>query len=953
VLQRTRWSIRERVELLLPGSIAVALYQRDSELFQRIILNWLTTDPDEYRGLLDAARARGDETFYWDVFRHVATEAMWERSLHDLLAADVPGDQIVNELTKREPQKYPMLNVEIGNALVDKYGDAVLPYLGSTSLWFFRREIEAVLDANLDNETLLQRMSQMAAKHYDYLAETADVWALPLYERDASYFEPFLRDYLVPRWRTRPLTSAQQRAVQYILSHAEAREQDTLFRALYGRVATEATWNQEIQELAQSALSDAALLQAIDRHAASFTLDGQAALALYTRNPDLFGEFIRGRIGNLSGSASQLLMAAREHGDEDLYWSMFRQWATPAAWHDELQVLLAQDIPAESISQELEKRHPETTKGLNPAALRGFLDKYGVAVMPYLERHFHLATRERIESLLALPLERAAVLHELDSMATREPVAFASFAELWAFALYDRDPVFFEGFLVRRLDLQQASVIQKLLPRIEAAGQESLFKSLYRKIAREEDWNYELRTLVSSSRSDAEIKTALEMREPRWATMTDATAQALYRRNPDLFRDYIKRYLHPHWYQNADDYQQLRQAARDAGDEEFFWYLFRESSSRQDWQHHMENLLASDIPAERIAAELERCLPEHPLYNFQPVILLKFLDKYGAAALPPIQRFLPSISRDAHALDTIKKLGDETLYWQVFFSVANAHQWNQELREMLRSTRDDEELVLALQIRTPYDAESFGGRWRWQRWGLEPDVALAMYQRQPVFVRPFLERFLSTASAKLVEAAAASHDREFLDFLLFRLMQQAARLVHEAYPPERYWRWQQPNAKARQQLTDLGALVVRYLDQLYAESPEVYVRHAANILARFRAFEVWAVQAQLEHNPIFAYLAGQHREAWQHSPDGIRELMESPNIYVQILGIDFLSDANAETAQRIVDNLYIFRALLLAGRSATRKEAGLPGTRHAARAVVLVDCPSWKKRWITGVNVPF
>src|SRR5262249_29251051 len=159
-------------------------------------------------------------------------------------------------------------------------------------------------------------------------------------------------------------------------------------------------------------------------------------------------------------------------------------------------------------------------------------------------------------------------------------------------------------------------------------------------------------------------------------------------------------------------------------------------------------------------------------------------------------------------------------------------------------------------------------------------------------------------------------------FLTFKFMGKLSGLVERAYVDSRFWGWRQPDQKARDEIEQIGKLVTDHLDQLYTQSPETYVRHAANILGRFRAFEVWRVERQLEHNPVFAHLANQHHEAWHRSPEGIRELMESPNIYVVLLGLEILEKGGPDAARRIVENLLHFRALLL-GRTRlnTKKQA--------------------------------
>lgn len=308
--------------------------------------------------------------------------------------------------------------------------------------------------------------------------------------------------------------------------------------------------------------------------------------------------------------------------------------------------------------------------------------------------------------------------------------------------------------------------------------------------------------------------------------------------------------------------------------------------------------------------------------------LLRFLDKYGAVLLPYIEENLRVIAyRDPKPLlDALAKLGDESLYWRCFFLVGNPQLWNEHLRTLLRQPMDDESLHIELQRRTPP-----GGMSRWSWWGLSKDLALYLYQRNPERFRPFVERFIHQPSPALFQVAQAQADHLFLDFLTFLEMRTLAGLVYQAYPPT-YWRNAHPHqAEARRQLEKDGARLTARFDALYADSPERYLRHAANTLSFFRPFEVWAVTKNLAHNPPFTYLFTRHREAWQQSPPAIRELLESPNIYVQIAGLDMLGEGSEAAAQRVIENLPMLRALLLSRARRSTKQRVLRCLEEAAR----------------------
>src|SRR5215468_5801870 len=116
----------------------------------------------------------------------------------------------------------------------------------------------------------------------------------------------------------------------------------------------------------------------------------------------------------------------------------------------------------------------------------------------------------------------------------------------------------------------------------------------------------------------------------------------------------------------------------------------------------MRRLLNDDTPADQIDAELTKRDPDN-LWNVDTSIIADFVEKYGSAALPYVERRLNWIANRAapKLLSRIKKLGDEALYWPIFFKAGNAKQWNEALRELLARPLDEAQLAAELRVRTP------------------------------------------------------------------------------------------------------------------------------------------------------------------------------------------------------------------------------------------------------------
>src|SRR5689334_22340227 len=191
-------------------------------------------------------------------------------------------------------------------------------------------QVKSLLDATLDDTALLGELKSLALAHEDAFAACASVWALALYERDSTFFGPFLVAYL---------DSKQTGVIQAVLEKAEHDQDDELFRDLYQKIATEKTWNGDVIRLARSTLADEEVASALEHREHSYSprhLHEDVALALYKRNPARFGEYIRAHVrrgwGKRPEQYRRLRRAARARGDSEFYWALFRAFATDKEW---------------------------------------------------------------------------------------------------------------------------------------------------------------------------------------------------------------------------------------------------------------------------------------------------------------------------------------------------------------------------------------------------------------------------------------------------------------------------------------------------------------------------------------------------------------------------------------------------------------------------------------------
>ncbi len=532
---------------------------------------------------------------------------------------------------------------------------------------------------------------------------------------------------------------------------------------------------------------------------------------------------------------------------------------------------------------------------------------------------------DRLQSLLESDVNRGEMLHTLAYLA--QDKGFGDLADVWAPALVDRDPRFFRTFLLRHLDgIRHAKLIRDLLPRVEQAGADELFTGLYRLVIVQAQWEEDLAALAGSSAPAEQVVAAVLRRDvsPMWYRLSEPTALALYERAPEAIGPYLQAHMHPGWGLRQERYVKLRKAAQ-ARDDALYWYLFRQYATEGEWKTELQSLLSANVPAGTISAELEKRHPE-TLWQADTDVVVTALDKYGLDALPYIERHLGWISRRSagRLLTALEKLGDEGLYWRIFFLAGRPDAWNSSLWKILRAGLSPSELHWAVQLRTPTGPHT---RWRWQ---LQADVAMELYKRDRTLYRPLIDGYLSQPTMELVREAHRNSDDDFLDMLCFKYLGVLPNLHYRAFPQAGPWA-PKPDPKAKEEFGQVVAWFTERFDAMHRDDPERYVLHAGSILRHYHAFAIWSVTELAEKNPVLHYLLSNHAEAWLAAPGAVRDLLESTCIHVQIAGLDFLGAGGKLAAQRVAESVPLLYALLLGRARRSTKRKALKCLQEAAQ----------------------
>lgn len=916
--RRARWAFHS-----LTDEAAAAVYRRGGDDVWNFI--WRSLHPHGTYPLLRALA----ENEHPELFRRYATTEEWYAKARELYKKSSP-DKIAERLKHFQPEESPDLPADLIEQLLHKYGENVEPYLAKNCLTYATTLAEEMVK-NLRNSkhkepselvALLEAFRERV--EWAMMSRVWSVWAKPVIELVPTEALNYLRGFAGGRHRPDNLKLA---LFALSLGH------DDIFRELFTRGVTHHEFNDEIRKVIEANPPEPTLLRALQRLDISWmNLNDQNATDLYLLNPRVTGDFVFRHLDRRGGFYDGLIEAVRQHDDDNEFFQrLFRRSGGGKAWERQMEDLLAQDIPPSQIVEELNRWHPGDVRNTNPQILKKFLDKYGEAVLPYLERALNWLTEGRLRALLELPIERGPLMRELSALASRQPFEFQSLAKVWAPILYQKGPEFFGSFLARHLNSRHEYVIRELLPRLEKDGHDKLFTQLYGRVIKEQEWRAEIDKLMKQISDDEQLQVALSRRDITWYSLPDELATRLYKRDHERFRDFVASHLGVGYVwtgRKREEYKQLRKEAERIGDAVMMDKVRAEVvQDAHSWQEEAKALLHKGVAPEQINAELEKIHPTQTWNIRDTSILLKFVDRYGVAVMPYILRHNGwSIPRDK-LLKAVKRLGDRVLYWRTFFATVGwrdaeaIKEWHQAVMDAAETNRTEAGFRAEMEILTPAEDT--------KHWSIDPQTARILYQRFPQATRPFLEARLTQPDLEFYALVQKNGDEAFLDHLSYRMMSALPQYL------QRSNRFGQKRERVEGlEYAQIRDAVINRMEDLYARSPEAYAEHVGNIFSRVAPFEIsrWNLEEQRDKNPIWQYLESQHQDALVKSPGAMKEMLESPSIFVQIAAIRILSVGGRDAALRVRENLPPIRALLMGGAMRKTKREALITLEKAAQA---------------------
>jgi hypothetical protein len=518
----------------------------------------------------------------------------------------------------------------------------------------------------------------------------------------------------------------------------------------------------------------------------------------------------------------------------------------------------------------------------------------------FLWRRREPTLEDRLHDLFREPIDDTQLRQRVEFFA-RQDWPFRRLTPVWGPPLYRRQRVMFRPFILRHFNHwgvrwrgKYEEALEQWLAEVDRLDDVELFKLLYR-------WKL---TSLSSSRAHQQVLADL-MGRYRWAASTaerqrlldkylagwqipEDIAVEVYAIDPEAAQPFLLAHL---W---AVPGARLAEEARKRGDEELLFALYRRDVKHQQWLKDIRKV-AEETPS---SADLVRALRQRHPQQFQglgeglyQVVLLR-----GRDAFPYVLPHLRFIWSDRFAPWYGKLLGLALQrgwldLWAALVRCRGAAAFNEAVAGLLADRSLPEGEVVRRLLLLPGGPGEGGFQ---AALPLAERTALALYERFPGLARGAFKVSLGGAwwgCPQLLATVLRADDEALIDYLASQAILAGGL-----------------NAPIREIVGKLS----RYYEDLLARDPAEFARRAVAVLGQVPAYTIGRRYDNLIRNNRLARLlfersAGAH----SHDPRLVRDLLEAPEIHVQMLAFRALGRDEANARAIAAENLDLLLPTLL------------------------------------------
>jgi hypothetical protein len=538
------------------------------------------------------------------------------------------------------------------------------------------------------------------------------------------------------------------------------------------------------------------------------------------------------------------------------------------------------------------------------------------------ERQATPKTAKQIEAelhkLFARDLSDDELLQHLEPLANEW--AFAELIHVWGPELYQRNAVKFRPFILPRMNTwsrvvwkgKHAKALNAWFVQVGEADDVELFRILYAwKISPgqwsqpdEKQWKKDLCKAFEDAGGPAErarVLTRYDLQLP----LDQETALALYETDPDAARDFIQRHVFPQWGQHKL-WSKLLKAARDNGDEQLQFHLYRRQVGAKQWEKDILKLCGEIDDAQALVAALEQHHPEAQDIERMHVYH-QLLTKRGEDVLPYVTHHLQGQNwwwgegaKGVKKLVALARKKNWLDLWSTLIrTCCTTDDFNKEIADILDNSKLSDEEVNRLLRLLPGPMWEFnaGRRGFAATHHLTDKNAVELHKRFPELLNgPFrphltLQLWGESGYTKLLARLKKSEDTTLIDYLASQAIVLAP--------------WY------GQALPAFVTSLAEHYEKL-VKDPEEFARRLVGVLGQLSAVSVGRQYSQLvKGNPLAKLFFEESHDALQQAPAQVRDLLESPNGYVQALALRLLARGEGPMREVAANSLDLLLPCLL------------------------------------------
>ncbi|MEW4529147.1 gliding motility protein [Maioricimonas sp. JC845] len=534
--------------------------------------------------------------------------------------------------------------------------------------------------------------------------------------------------------------------------------------------------------------------------------------------------------------------------------------------------------------------------------------------------------RARIEELLAADLSDAELRERFEELS--RAIAFSGYTWLWGPELYRRNRVMFRPFISSHFssDLikpnwrwervewkkETGERLDAWLSEVDARGDADLFRQLYAWKHRtgqwggldQKRWQADLLERYQAAETPAARGSVLD-RFDLWVRLDEPAAITLYETDARTAVPFILKHLPGEYDQKFKFWHQLRDKALAEGDQEFAFEIYRRQVDQKTWMSDILRLADEITDPQMLCDQLEKHHPQR--WNIDAGMpIFRLVEKRGRDVFPYVRKHLASVYRSwwggRDGYTGLVRLAAKQQWWDLWSALvrmcARPEEYNAEVVRLI----DSRELSGQERQRRLLMLTGIAREWNYGPFSiarvqqLNDETAVKLYERDPDLLRGPFRMNVSAGwyqtYPKLSEAVIDAEDERMIDFFASRFVTRAGS-----------WGW-------AEQMLETAERYSRYYEEFRDDDRE-FARRATNVLGQVPAFAIGNFNELTRKNRLARMFYARSPARYLAYPEGIRDLLEAPQIHAQAVAFRVLGLPDERARQLAAANIDLLLATLL------------------------------------------